>query len=87
VSFSVPQRKKLRLEWVSSTKEGTGGVRAIGGDGGVEFGCGWADIGMFTLLGRDLSGLLFGVQSGNLRLGLQDPWQFHQENVRTVSVH
>jgi len=47
VSFSIPQRKKLRLEWVSSPAGDLtrGGVRAMGGDGGVEFGCGWGDIG------------------------------------------
>ncbi|KAE9975008.1 hypothetical protein EG328_002541 [Venturia inaequalis] len=41
VSFSIPQRKKLKLEWVSGTQ---GGARALGADGGVEFGCGWGDI-------------------------------------------
>lgn len=47
VSFSIPQRKKLKLEWVSGTQ---GGARALGADGGVEFGCGWGDIGMSTPL-------------------------------------
>lgn len=46
VSFSIPQRKKLKLEWVSGAQ---GGARALGTDGSVEFGCGWGDIGMFTL--------------------------------------
>lgn len=49
VSFSIPQRKKLRLEWVGSSKDdlGKGGLRAVGAGGEIEFGCGWGDIGMF----------------------------------------
>lgn len=47
VSFSIPQRKKLKLEWISGPQ---GGARALGADGAVEFGCGWGDIGMETLL-------------------------------------
>lgn len=49
VSFSIPQRKRLKLEWISASGEGSGGMRAVAGDGGVEFGCTWGDIGMFTL--------------------------------------
>ncbi|TLD19024.1 Rtt106-domain-containing protein [Venturia nashicola] len=41
VSFSIPQRKKLKLEWLSGAQ---GGARALGADGGVEFGCGWGDV-------------------------------------------
>ena len=50
ISFSVPQRKKLRLELVRDA-----GIRAMagtadgggGGGGTFAFGIGWADIGMF----------------------------------------
>ncbi|QDS76232.1 hypothetical protein FKW77_000231 [Venturia effusa] len=41
VSFSMPQRKKLKLEWVAGAQ---GGARALGADNTVEFGCGWGDI-------------------------------------------
>ena len=39
VSFSVPLRKKMRLEWVS------GGMRAVNGEGEIDFGVAWEDIG------------------------------------------
>ncbi len=39
VSFSVPVRKKMRLEWVS------GGMRAVNGEGEIDFGVAWEDIG------------------------------------------
>jgi len=48
VSFSVPQRKKLRLEWLAAGKAPTaGGLRAVApSDGNVEFGIAWDEIGM-----------------------------------------
>jgi len=48
VSFSVPQRKKLKLEWLAAGKEpAAGGIRAVApSDGSVEFGIAWDDIGM-----------------------------------------
>lgn len=47
VSFSIPQRKKLRLEWVGSSAAdlSKGGIRATGTGGDIEFGVGWRDIG------------------------------------------
>ena len=39
VSFSVPVRKKMRLEWVP------GGLRAVNGEGEIDFGVAWANIG------------------------------------------
>jgi hypothetical protein len=39
VSFSVPMRKKMRLEWVP------GGLRAVNGEGEIDFGVAWPDIG------------------------------------------
>ncbi|KAK3081046.1 hypothetical protein LTS18_010752, partial [Coniosporium uncinatum] len=46
VSFSVPQRKKLKLEWLAAGKEpAAGGIRAVApSDGNVEFGITWDDI-------------------------------------------
>ena len=39
VSFSVPMRKKMRLEWV------LGGLRAVISEGEIDFGVTWSDIG------------------------------------------
>jgi hypothetical protein len=39
VSFSVPVRKKMRLEWVP------GGLRAVNGEGKIDFGVAWTNIG------------------------------------------
>ena len=39
VSFSIPVRKKMRLEWVPE------GLRAVNSEGVVDFGVAWADIG------------------------------------------
>jgi hypothetical protein len=49
ISFSVPQRKKLRLEWVASSSGDPqkGGIRAVDAGGDIEFGVAWKDIGMF----------------------------------------
>ncbi|KAF1983043.1 Rtt106-domain-containing protein [Aulographum hederae CBS 113979] len=46
VSFSIPQRKKLRLEWVAADKKDVdkGGIRAVDANGKVEFGVSWKDI-------------------------------------------
>lgn len=39
VSFSIPVRKKMRLEWVPA------GLRSVNGEGEIDFGVAWADIG------------------------------------------
>ena len=54
VSFSMPQRKKMRLELVreEGRKKGAGGARAMNSaSGAVEFGIAWEDVGVFTLEG------------------------------------
>lgn len=50
VSFSIPQRKKLTVEIVSSPQGPQGGgIRAVAGAGGnVEFGISWSDVGAFN---------------------------------------
>jgi hypothetical protein len=47
ISFSIPQRKKLRLEWIDSASAdlARGGIRAADASGSVEFGVSWKDIG------------------------------------------
>jgi hypothetical protein len=47
ISFSIPQRKKLRLEWIDSASSdlAKGGIRAADASGSVEFGVSWKDIG------------------------------------------
>lgn len=56
ISFSVPQRKKLRLEFVrdAGIRAVTGTADSSGGDGGnggmFAFGIGWADIGGFPCI-------------------------------------
>ena len=49
ISFIIPQRKKLRLEFVRDA-----GIRAVAGtaagDGAFAFGIGWANIGMFIFV-------------------------------------
>ena len=50
ISFSIPQRKKLRLEFVrdAGVRAVTGAGMGMGkGGGDYAFGIGWADIGMF----------------------------------------
>jgi hypothetical protein len=47
VSFSIPQRKKFKLELVLNKKEG--GIRGLGADGNVEFGIAWKDVGQLSL--------------------------------------
>jgi hypothetical protein len=42
VSFSVPVRKKMRLEWVP------GGLRAVNNEGEIDFGVAWVDIGQLA---------------------------------------
>jgi len=50
VSFSLPQRKKLKLEWIGCSVDlSRRGMRAVGGDGAIEFGCGWKDLGTSML--------------------------------------
>ncbi|KAF1814567.1 Rtt106-domain-containing protein, partial [Eremomyces bilateralis CBS 781.70] len=46
VGFQMPQRKKLKLEWLgfSSSAPNTGGIRAVGNSGDVEFGLSWQDV-------------------------------------------
>jgi len=48
ISFSIPQRKKLRLEWVESSSSDLekGGIRGADAAGNIEFGMSWKDIGM-----------------------------------------
>jgi hypothetical protein len=41
VSFSIPQRKKLRLEWLDAP---SGGIRAANSAGELEFGISWQDV-------------------------------------------
>ena len=43
VSFSIPQRKKLRLECIGSK---SGGLRAVSAAGDLEFGLSWENIGL-----------------------------------------
>ncbi|KAF2418241.1 Rtt106-domain-containing protein [Tothia fuscella] len=45
-SFSIPQRKKLRLEWIGSDGSdlAKGGIRAADAEGNVEFGISWKDL-------------------------------------------
>lgn len=52
VSFSIPQRKKLKLEWIGCSVDfERRGLRAVRGDGAIEFGCGWKDLGMLISYG------------------------------------